>query len=61
MLMTKVNNKIYEPESYDKAINDPIYGWRWREIIEEDLQNLENYQTWKYAEILPRTKVIELK
>ncbi len=45
MSMTKVNSKIHEPASYDEAVNDPIHGRRWREAIEEELQNLRNHQT----------------
>ncbi len=30
-------SKIYEPNTYDEAISDPIHGRRWREAIEEEL------------------------
>ena len=48
MSMTKASSKIHEPKSYDEAISDPIHGRRWREAIEEELQNLKNHQTWEY-------------
>ena len=47
MSMTEASSKIHEPKSYDEAINDPIHGRQWREAIEEELQNLENHQTWE--------------
>lgn len=50
--MIETNSKIHKPEIYNEAINDPIYSRRWRETIEEELQNLENYQTWAYKELL---------
>ena len=43
MLLTKISSKIYEPQSYDKAINDAIHGKRWPKAIENKLQNLENH------------------
>ena len=51
MSMTETSSKIYEPKSYDKAINDPIHGRQWREAIEEELPTLENHQTWEYDEL----------
>ena len=61
MSITKCSSKIRKPTIYDKAINDLIYGRRWREAIEEELQNLKNHQTCKYDELFPRQKAIELK
>lgn len=46
--MAKSTSKIYKPNTYDKAILDPIYGCRWKKAIEKELQNLENYHTWEY-------------
>lgn len=45
MSITETCSKIYEPKSYNKTMNNPIYCQRWRETIENKLQNLENYQT----------------
>ena len=33
----KTNSKVREPKTYDKAINDLIYGNRWREVVNEEL------------------------
>lgn len=41
--LTETNSKIHEPKSYNKAIDDLIYGRRWKEVIEEELQNLESH------------------
>lgn len=46
---------------YDEAVNDAIHGRRWREAIEEEMQNLENHQTWEYAELPPDRKAIGSK
>ncbi len=43
MSIIEYSSKIYEPTSYKEATNDPVHGRRWREAIEEELQNLENY------------------
>lgn len=32
-------------------VDDPAHKRRWREAIEEELQNLENHQTWEYNEL----------
>lgn len=48
MSMAESTSKIYEPNTYDEAISDPIHGRRWREAIEEELQNLEDHHTWEY-------------
>lgn len=61
MLFTKINNKIYEPKSYDKTINDPIHGRHWRETIEKKLQNLKSHQIQKYNELLLKQKGIGSK
>lgn len=61
MSMTKSSSKIHEPTSYNDAINDPIYGCRWREAIEEELQNLENHQTWEYNKLPQGRKAIGSK
>ena len=61
MSITECSSKIREPTTYDEAINDPIHGRRWREAIEEELQNLENHQTWEYDELPPGRKAIGSK
>lgn len=61
MSMTESSSKIHEPTSYDEAVNDPIHGRSWREAIEDELQNLENYQTWEYDELPPGRKAIGSK
>lgn len=61
MSMTETNSKIHELKSYVEAVKDPIYGRRWREAIEEELQNLENHQTWEYNELPPGRKAIGSK
>ena len=50
--VSKTSSKVQEPKTYDEAINDPIHGYRWREAIDEELWNLDTYQTWCYT-LLP--------
>lgn len=61
MSMTESSSKIHEPQSYDEAVNDPIHGRRWREAIEDELQNLENHQTWEYDKLPPNRKAVGSK
>ena len=36
-LVTETNSKMQEPKTCDEAINNPIHGNRWREIVNEEL------------------------
>lgn len=54
-------SKIYKPNTYNEAISDLIYGRHWREAIEKELQNLENYHTWEYKQLPNNRKAIGLK
>lgn len=36
-LVTKTSSKIQEPKTYNKAINDLIYGNWWQETINKEL------------------------
>ena len=59
--ITKYSSKICKSTSYDEAINNPIHGQRWRNTIEEELQNLQKHQVWEYNELPPGRKVIGSK
>lgn len=61
MSATEISSKVYEPKTYDKAINDPIYGRRWKEAIKDEIQNLENHHTWEYDNLPPGKKVVRSK
>ena len=61
MSITETASKIYEPASYDKAVNNPVHDRRWRKAIEEELQNLESHQTWEYKELPLGRKAIGSK
>ena len=45
MFATKTSSKIHKPETCKKAISDPVYFWRWKVAIKEEIQNLENHHT----------------
>lgn len=59
--ITELKSKIYKPKLYKEVINNIIYGQEWQKAIEEELQNLENYQTWVYNKLLLSKKAIRLK
>ncbi|PYH92038.1 hypothetical protein BO71DRAFT_34635 [Aspergillus ellipticus CBS 707.79] len=43
--VTKSGIKI--PRSYNKAINDPVYGTQWKEAIRRELTALISFGTWR--------------
>lgn len=45
MLASETSSKVYEPISYEEAVNDPIHGRRWREAIDDELDNLATHHT----------------
>lgn len=51
--VTKIRSKVYEPQLYEEAINGPVYGCRWREAFETELDKLSPHDSWEYEE-LPR-------
>ena len=59
--MTETNSKVQEPKTYDEAINNPIHENRWREAIDEELWNLNSYQTWNYTFLPSSQKMISCK
>ena len=59
--VTETSSKVREPKTYDKAINDPISGNRWREAIDEELWNLDSHQTWSYTALPSGRKAIGCK
>lgn len=52
MSIRESNSKIMEPKWYKKVISNPIYGCCQTKAIKDKLQNLENYQIWKYDKLL---------
>ena len=59
--VTETSNKVQKPNTHDEAINDPVYGNRWREVIDEELWNLDSHQTWSYTLIPQERKAIGCK
>lgn len=45
MSATEISSKVHEPATYEEAISDPIHSRRWKEAIEEEIQNLEDHYT----------------
>ena len=43
--VTETSSKVREPKTYNKTISKSIYGNRWRKAIDEELWNLDFYQT----------------
>lgn len=61
MSTTETSSKVCEPTTYDKAVLDPIHGRKWREAIEEEIDNLDSHNTWQYEELPPDRKPIRSK
>lgn len=61
MSIIKSWSKNYKPLLYDEAVNNPICNCKWREAIKKELQNLEDYQIWKYNKLSLGQKAIRLK
>ena len=61
MSATKISSKIHKSATYKKAIFDPIYFRRWKEAIEEEIQNLEDHYTWEYNQLPPGQKTVGFK
>ena len=59
--VTETSSKTRKPKTYDEAINDPIHGNRWREAVNEELWNLNTYQTWCYIPLPDNQKAISSK
>ena len=59
--VTETISKIQEPKTYDEAINHPVHGNGWRKAIDEELWNLDLYQTWTYIFLSVRWKTIGCK
>lgn len=61
MIIIESSNKIHKPKLYEEAVNNPVHRQQWREVIEEELQNLENHQTWIYNKLPHDRKVVGSK
>lgn len=61
MSATEVSSKIRKPRSYEEAIADPVHSRRWKETIEEEIQNIENHHTWEYDNLPPGRKAVGSK
>ena len=42
----KIKTRVPIPRSYPEAMNDPIYGSKWREAIHVELRNHLAFGTW---------------
>lgn len=52
---------MYKLKIYEEAIIDPIHSRQQKEVIKEEIQNLENYQTWEYNHDPTNKKAVGLK
>ena len=59
--VTETSSIVQEPKTYDEAINNPIHGSRWRKAVDEELWNLDIYQTWCYTSLPNNQKAIGCK
>lgn len=61
MSETEISSIVYKPLTYEQAVSDPIHGRRWKEAIEEEIQNLENHHTWEYDRLPADRKAVGSK
>lgn len=61
MSATKISSKIYEPATYEEVISDPVHSQCWKEVIEEEIQNLKDYYTWEYDHLPSDKKAVGSK
>lgn len=61
MSATETSSKVHEPRTYEEAVSDPIYARQWKEAIEEEIQNLENHQTWEFDHLPADRKAVGSK
>ena len=59
--VTKTSSKVREPKTYNETIHDLIHGNRCCKIIDEELRNLDTYQTWCYISLPDNKKAISYK
>lgn len=59
--ITEINSKVHKPKTYNKAVSNAINRNRWQEAIDEELWNLDSYQTWCYTILPPNHKPIGCK
>jgi hypothetical protein len=46
--MNKIKGEINIPQSYEEAVNNPVYGPQWRNAIKLEIQNLIYFGTWEF-------------
>lgn len=56
--VTETSNKVPELKIYNNVINDPLHRNKWQKTIDEELWNLDTYQTWCYITLLSNCKLI---
>lgn len=48
----KILSMIHNLTFYKKVISNLIYGWQWKDAIEEKLYNLESHYIWEFKKLL---------
>lgn len=61
MSATEVSSKVHLLSLYEKAISYLMHARQWKEVIEDKIQNLENYQTWEYDNLPDNRKAVGSK
>ena len=58
---TTIWSEIAEPQRYQDAINDPIYGKEWELAIKEEFESLMKNGAWELVELPPGKNLITCK
>ena len=54
-------SEIAEPQNYQDAIDDPVYGKEWRLAIEEEYESLMKNGAWELVELPPGKNLVTCK
>ena len=44
---SEIKEKVTIPETYDQAVNDPVWGFQWKEAVDKELRDLSANSTWE--------------
>jgi Reverse transcriptase (RNA-dependent DNA polymerase) len=50
-----------EPQSYEKAVNNPLYGKEWRAVVQEEYDSLMKNGAWELTDLPPGKNLVTCK
>ena len=61
ILIYAIRNPVLIPTSYLSAVNDPIYGAKWLEVIKRELNELAANDIFEIVEILISVNLVTIR